>query len=191
MYLAVGMAISSLFVGCSLVVDREAGWHNFQTAVARAPQDGYTVYWLGNEFQAGGHTFTGPSVPDPSIAEVQGGGVVIDYDTHFAGGGAGLTLTLYSERAWAASPFSTETRLPRGAVVRQVTVAGLSGVLRLVPEQYTRTYTITLRLDARDGTVVLASTSPGIGRTPGTDLNPLTNEQTFLSVMQNLRPYPQ
>jgi hypothetical protein len=45
-----------------------------------------------------------------------------------------------------------------------------------------------------DEVVVVETNSLGGGRnaTPGgVDLNPLINEQTFLAVMQNLRPYPQ
>src|SRR5438477_8233438 len=56
---------------------RDQAYKNFLTAVAKAPQDGYTPYWLGRECEAGGLTFTGPSVPD-FCAYVEGDGVSMD-----------------------------------------------------------------------------------------------------------------
>ena len=40
-------------------------------------------------------------------------------------------------------------------------------------------------------TVVIASTAHTVGQAPGIELNPLTDADAFLAVMQNLRPYPE
>ena len=48
-------------------------FENFKTAIASADTDGYTPYWLGRGFTAGGLTFAGPYVGDLTVEKVQGG----------------------------------------------------------------------------------------------------------------------
>ncbi len=63
---------------------------NFKRVVATADKDGYTPYWLGREFTAGGFTFHGPYVSDLPGAKVEGGGVDMDYSADTPRGGDSL-----------------------------------------------------------------------------------------------------
>jgi hypothetical protein len=48
-------------------------FQNFVALAERAQEEGFTAYWLGRSFDAGGLTFEGPSVADFG-ADVTGGG---------------------------------------------------------------------------------------------------------------------
>jgi hypothetical protein len=72
--------------------------------VATAPQDGYTPYWLGRGFVAGGLTFTGPYTAD-FAEEVEGGGSWGVYIAKVGKQGAvTLSVRSYSAAAWARLP---------------------------------------------------------------------------------------
>jgi hypothetical protein len=181
------IAAAVFAAACTLGTDREAGWHNFQTAVAHAPQDGYTVYWLGREFQAGGLTFTGPDVADFGT-EVSGGGLEMSYNTSRGG----LNLTLYSPAAWQTRTESVRT--PANAIRKQVVVLGTTASLFVIPGGAGTDRPVNeLQLNVNlGGTWVRALAGSGGPITPGgPDTNPLVDEQTFLNVLQNLRPYLQ
>lgn len=160
----------------------EIAYRNFRTAVASVPDRQFQVYWLGREFTAGGAVFQGPYfVPIGGVAN-EG-----QLDIKYVGRGS-LTISLYSEAAWQAR--AAQAPLPVGAIKKDATVNGMTGELYIIPAG-TRPIN-ALRLDLRLGdTWVLALAGSGGAATPGgPDVNPLIDEETFLSVMQQLRPYP-
>ncbi len=165
-------------------------YDNFKTAVANADQQGYTPYWLGREFVAGGLTYKGPDVADFGD-EVDGGGVSMGYSARLARGGVSLNMSLYSRDAWSRAEVAGISRVGANASVRTVTVAGHTGTLVVIPSGTpgVRAIQLVLRLGE---TVVRASVPFTISATPGgASPDPLSDEATFLSVMQQLRPYPQ
>jgi hypothetical protein len=127
----------------------------------------------------------GPDVADFGT-EVAGGGVQMSYNANLGGG---LIVTLYSDTAWQKGGGTKP--LPKNTTSRSVTVKGVAAELFLVPAG-TRPVN-DVRLNFRLGnTMVEAVAQAGGPATPGgPDSNPLIDEQTFLSVMQQLRQYPQ
>jgi hypothetical protein len=163
-------------------------YDQFKTAVATASQDGYTPYWLGTSFKAGGLEFQGPFTA--VIAhEVSGGGVSTDYDADAPGGGiASVNITSYSPGAWSrvSAAFKTE---PASAV----RVAGHDARYSTssIPSRPVLEVSVTIQFGATTVVAYVNSLGSAHAPTPGPDLNPLIDEQTLLSVLQHLRPYPQ
>jgi hypothetical protein len=181
------LLLGALLSGCFGGVSRDPGqgYKNFQTAVAKAPQDGYAAYWLGRKFRAGGLTFTGPDVADFGT-EVTGGGVQMSYN---ANAGGGLVITLYSDAAWQQGGGTRP--LPKNTMTKNVTIKGIAGELFLVPAGTRPVNDVRLNLRLGNTMVEAIAQAGGSATSGGPDANPLIDEQTFLSVMQQLRPYPQ
>ena len=162
---------------------------NFKTVVATADKDGYTPYWLGRGFQAGGLEFRGPFAGDIGFSTgITGGGAQFDYYATLVPGHGAVTLSisLYSPQAWAQSPRNHPA--PPGASQGAVTVGIHGGQLVTVRDSIGVARYLEVQLGA---TVLFAIVNQSIPQTPGPDPNPLADEATFLAVMQNLRPYPQ
>ena len=97
---------------------------------------------------------------------------------------------MYSPTAWVRdgqrilNPSDPTTR-------RTVTVAGQQGELLSLQAGGLPVNQLVLVIQMGD-TVVVARATAGRPAPPGgPGLNPLVDEQAFLAVMQNLRPYPQ
>jgi hypothetical protein len=169
----------------------KSGYDNFLTAATAAPADGYTIWWLGREFTAGGATFTGPAVADIG-GRLDAGGVSMSYYPQAPLRTGSLDVSLYSRDGWSKAEAMGVNRLSRGATSRSVSVAGHQAILTVTPFPPAPSTTghLSLTVDLGD-TVALASVGrASLGRgTP--DTNPLLDEATFLSVMQHLRPYPE
>lgn len=60
-------------------VDPNTDYKNFLAAATRAPQDGYTMYWLGRNPTVGGLVFEGPGVSGFG-ADIEGGGINLHYN---------------------------------------------------------------------------------------------------------------
>jgi hypothetical protein len=162
----------------------QAGWNNFRTAVAS--DRNYDIYWLGREFDAGGQTFRGPEVPDGGIADIEGGGLTTLYD----GDIGELSITLYSRAAWDLALESRARGVQPTLMKEQVDVHGWPAELET--NYYRPGYTAARILVVDLGrTVIEAASGSVVPRTPGPEPNPLIDKETFLSVLQNLRPYPQ
>lgn len=166
------------------------GYHSFQTAVARAPKDGYTVYWLGRSFTAGGLTFTGPEVSGTEAGGLPGGGVDFSYNP--PGSGAGLNISLLSDAAWQRARGRVE-RTPGSAgwQTKQVMFLGRPAVLQWASAGTRPLDVLALILTLGDTHIVAGTSATGPLTPGGPDTNPLIDEQTFLSIMQQLRRYSQ
>ncbi|HEX5478188.1 MAG TPA: hypothetical protein VFY79_00560 [Dehalococcoidia bacterium] len=173
-------------------------YHNFETAAAKAPSQGYTMYWLGKRFQLGEVTYSGPTVPDFG-GEYDDGGATIAYAISDSGESTGddFLILLYSPSAWKLEAAAYETPNPRArdTTFEDITVAGKPARL-FVTKWLTGARRGDIRSIAveqqRGDTAVVVSATDGIDPTPGAEqANPLMDEQTFLSVVQHLRPYPQ
>jgi len=163
-------------------VDKTA-YDNFRTAVASVPDRHFQVYWLGREFNAGGVMFRGPYfVPVGGV--VNSNRLDIEYS-------AGLNIRLYSQSAWATAAPTVEHPSAGEPKRRSVVVGGRSAVLVTgsVPGRPINYQLLIIDFGDTVATVVAGAGGPV---TPGgPDANPLIDEATFLSVMQQLRPYPQ
>ena len=173
--------------GRAKVSPLDVGRAKFQTAIA-IPDRAYQVYWLGSEFTAAGLVFHGPLVPgfeEPSIDAIQ-----VEYNS--SPPVAGLDISLMSSAHWDAGRGRVLGPGPDRPTIRQVTVAGAAATLYTVPGSVGRPVGgLFLTVELGD-TVVYANTGSVGPATPGgPEANPLIDEQTFLAVMQNLRPYPQ
>jgi hypothetical protein len=159
---------------------------NFKTVVANAPNEGWTAYWLGKSFQAGGLEFNGPYVAD--FGDELTGGARATYAAPPSG--PILSLFLYSEAGWreARQQYSTK---PVGNVSRHVTIAGVAATIESSPGGTRPVNVITAYVPLGNTMVVAVANSGGSATPGGPDVNPLIDEQTFLDVLQHLRPYPQ
>ena len=101
-----------------------------------------------------------------------------------------LELVEYSPAAWGVAKNSLE-REPPGATSKLVTIQGQSATLLVIPAGTRPVNTVRLLLVFGDTHVFVAASAGGSLMPGGPDLNPLIDEQTFLAVMQNIRPYPQ
>jgi|CXWL01.1.fsa_nt_gi hypothetical protein len=159
---------------------QERGFSNFQTAVASADADGYTPYWLGREFEAGGMTFKGSHVSDYG-GEIEGG-----LNTNYidvSEDGLGILITLYGPDAWARNRDAIENS--PNSTSRPLQIAGRDATLMQLG-RFNKAAVVYF-----DDTVVVASVSGSTFLTPQPEPNPLVDEATFLAVLENLRPYPE
>jgi hypothetical protein len=187
--MALALALASCTGGKSPAQTPETAdehfFNNFKTAAASAGKDGYTPYWLGREFTAGGFVYSGPYLGDLPGERFDRGGMSVTYSPDSQRGGGSLDLLLYSRAAWEEDRSRQD-----GAATKYVTVAGQSAKLFVLSAGTRPVNQLRLLLTFGD-TTVLAIAYSGGAVTPGRpDVSPLIDEQTFLNVMQNLRPYP-
>lgn len=161
---------------------------NWKTALANAASEHYTLYWLGLDFSVQGVRLTGPIVSDfssddqPSLIEV---GYLPEGLIDRTSRTASLSLTELSRARWEQSG----SDLVSGAA-RPVLVAGAAAQLYNnlgIPKRPDGGLRVIIDFGA---TVVVADVKV-LNGAGGKDLNVLTDETAFLSVLQNLRPYPQ
>jgi hypothetical protein len=165
----------------------EDDYQNFVRAIETADEVGYKPYWLGRNFTHEGITFFGPSMPDFGGEIV--GGVGFTYDAPLDRGGGDIEIILISDSAWADSGFSGSPRAA-GTTVKTVTVVGVQATLLFIPAG-TRPINQTALIMEIAGTHIVARAHSGGAVTPGgPDSNPLIYEDAFLSVVEQLRPYP-
>jgi hypothetical protein len=107
--------------------------------------------------------------------------------------GAGIQLSLYSPAGWAPRRDRTLNPDPRAATItkKSISVLGRDATLisAAVGERPINGLVVVVELG--DTTIVVATAAGGNPTPGGPELNPLIDENTFLDVLQNLRPYPQ
>jgi hypothetical protein len=174
---------------------RTQGLRNLEKIAAS--ERNYDLYWLGPGFTAGGIEYWGPDVDDPdsdtaAIGEVRGGGLGMYYLPSSTTCCGDLNLVLYSRPAWEM----LQDRRRRGAQPRfeskEVEVNGQPAELRTVFNNPDPGIAARVLVVDYGGTVVYAVTgSTNSSTATAPDTNPLIDEEAFLAVMQNLRPYPE
>ncbi len=90
---------------------------------------------------------------------------------------------------WQAKQASAQ--LPEGAMLKSTVVQGVPGQLHVIPAGTRPINALRLRVHLGQTWVLAEAGASGAATPGGPDANPLIDEQTFLSVMQQLRPYPQ
>jgi hypothetical protein len=187
--------IVALLSGCVFVSDQAKPDPNqYLTPIAEAQAAGLTPYWLGPTIE----TDKGPlraveGIFPQGYAGVGLHGIQITYYNGDRVIGT-LDVRTFPKAGWAAvEPQARALDFP-SAKRKNVSVAGHDAELIAVPDGI-RPINVYLLIVAAGGQVVMMATNSlgsGPNATPGgADLNPLINEATFLSVMQNLRPHPQ
>jgi len=152
---------------------------------------GLPVYWLGREFTVDGLVFRGPEVAKFG-AEVEGGGIHMDYLASVDGGNTGMELTIYSRDAWGLVEDSMMNPGLPGVTRRAVTVGGREGELLFLPLDTRPLNVLRLVLDFGDVVVVAVARAGGAVYPGGPDYSPFINNPDLLpQVMEDLRPYPQ
>lgn len=167
-------------------------YQNFETAGAKAPSQGYTMYWLGKQFTVGDTTYSGPTYPGFG-GDIDGGGATIAYDISLSGervSGDDFLIHLYAPAAWSLYGRAYETPNPRSreTTFEDITVAGKPARLFvtkwLTGARRGEVRSIAIEQQLGDTAVVISATH-GDNPTPGAGTpNPLMDEQTFLSVVR-------
>jgi hypothetical protein len=172
-----------------IVIEHERStFENYKDAAARAEEEGYTPYWLGRTFEAGGLTFYGPFAP-PRDAFTRGGSVSATYVANTAAGDAVVRLELES-----VSPAEWERTGARGGAPgtfhTSVVVRGVRRYMQEMPGAPGVPETRRIILEFVDTVVDVQASAGGAPVEGGADANPLLDEATLVSVLEDLRPYP-
>jgi hypothetical protein len=193
LFALIAVAAAALCTSCDPNDDSEAHLDKyFLRDVAAMQAMGLPVYWLGTEFTVDGHVFRGPYVSEFG-AEVEEGGMQMDYVAAIDGANIGPTLTIYSRAAWELAKDRVTNPTTPGASRRTVSVLGKDAQMFLTPGGARPLNAMWLVVDL-DEVVAVARTNSVVGATPsaGSDLNPFINNPDLLvQVMQGLRPYPE
>jgi len=177
--------------------DTDQYFQNFVKLAERANEEGFTAYWLGRSFEAGGLTFEGPGVADFG-ADVTGGGIDMSYAARVQGGGTvPLNITLYTPEAWLyaeneiceSGRCQTQSRDP--STRETVRLLDRDAELLLIAGGARPVNVAVVIVDLGDTMVVAKAhaTSSTVGGGP--DPNPLIDPKELLRVMEGLRPYPE
>lgn len=172
--------------------DGDTGYDNFQTAVAS--DRNYDIFWLGREFSGGGLTFHGPDAQamGSRIGEVEGGGLSTYYSSARCDDGAcsELQLVMYSRDAWAQIQAKRSAAPSPRFQSKAVEIDSRPAELRtIMGDRHPVSAQVLIVEYGR--TIVEASTGALIPSTATAEQpNPLIDETTFLSVMAELRPFP-
>ena len=152
---------------------------------------GLPVYWLGTEFTADGSVFRGPYVAEFG-AEVEGGGIAMDYLATVDGGNTRLGLTVYGSDAWELVKDSITNTRAAGVTRRAVSVQGRESELILQSAGARPPNAIWLVVDLGDVMAVADANSGGAVSPGGPDYSPfINNPDLIIQVMEDLRPYPE
>jgi len=184
--------LALISLACDIVGDDAPDPEAYRTPVAQAQAAGLTPYWLGPEFSAGGLSFDFIEGTFPQgVAGVRVNGLQLSY---LARDGYTVRATAdvltFSKTQWATA--ADRVRYPAGVtgVTRKnVTVGGRHAELISMPLGARPVNSRQLIIEFDDA-VVLGQTTAVLAN-DGRQINPLIDEQTFLSVMEQLRPYPQ
>jgi hypothetical protein len=169
----------------------------FLTPVAEAQAAGISPYWMGEAFPAETLTFEirakaewFETDAEPHLnlnygADTQEGAIPFDLQSLSEDGAA--------SKLEDARRVATLLQLPTAQTTeRPVVVGPWYGILLVLPGPTEPANELWLFVEVGDGVVVLAeaiSVSTGV---PGTDANPLLNEDLLIStVAEHLRPYPE
>jgi hypothetical protein len=167
----------------------EQAYEEFLTAVAKPLQRNFTVYWLGREFSVSTVRYDGPRYAKSLAANSQDE-LDLTYNARRPDNTGGLNLGLYivSAAGWNAVKYKLLSGVT--AAPRDLTVAGRPAQLYAVKDRLIVNELVAV-VDFGDALAV-ATTSVDAGDPRATpNANPLIDEATFLSALQNLRPYPQ
>jgi hypothetical protein len=195
---ALGVVLVSVAVGIASACQsgdyasaKQKDYDRFVAAAASAPSDGYAPYWLGREFRAGGLTFRGPGVGGIGD-DVEGGGLEANYSAEVLKDSyVELQLVMYSPKAWSLAIVRVLNQPEPRRRRKTAQVRGENAELLIVPAGTRPINALVLIVSFGDTTIQAIASSGGPATPGGPDLNPLIDEATFLSVLQNLRPYPQ
>ena len=189
----IALAVLAAPMGCDPNDQSEEGLDkSFLRDVAAMQAMGVPVYWLGTEFTVDGHVFRGPYVSEFG-AEVEGGGIQMDYVTAIDGANIGPTLTIYSRPAWELAKDRMTNPTTPGASRRTVSVLGKDAEMFSTPGGARPLNATWLVVDLNDVVAVARANSViAPAARGGGELNPFINNPDLLvQVMQDLRPYPQ
>ncbi|MEX2245690.1 MAG: hypothetical protein WEC75_03295 [Dehalococcoidia bacterium] len=164
--------------------------NRYKTAVAHAQESGLeNVYWLGPELEVQTVVFDSIAGFYPEgVAGDPVGGVQLAYFNreNFRGR---LEITTLSPSDWAR--VEDKVRNPPQPPIRseKVVIGGREGDLIATIALGRDPNGLKLVIDFGDS-FVIAQTNVAIAA-GGRDVNPLMDEDTFLAVMEELRPYPE
>ena len=161
------------------------GFDIFKAAVAS--DRNYDVYWLGRDPEVLGSAYAGPAAlarSDPG-GQVEGGGLV----TFYGQDPSWLEIDMYSLDGWDRITASR----PKSVRYESKSLTIDNHPAELLTRHNEGGDVQSRRLVVHfERTVVEATTGAVVPSTPtAPQPNPLTDEATFLAVMQNLRPYPE
>lgn len=161
----------------------------FLTAVARPIQRNFRVYWLGRQFTAGAVVLDGPEFATANAANDTEEFQTI-YVSHQSTSGRGLLeLYLFSRAGWPAARQNLLGSIPETAG-KTVDVANRPARLfEIMNGKYLNRLVAVIEFD--DGLVVATANRDAAHPDATPNANPLIDEQTFLSVLEKLRPYPE
>jgi hypothetical protein len=195
-YFAVAVLAASFAFSCVSITGggEELDPERYKTPVAQAVEAGLRPYWLGPAFELGGLSFNSVEAEFPEGAAGQRiDGVEIRYAAivDYARKGS-LDLSTFRKSDWAMAEGAL--RSPQG-IAGDSNDARIQGreaeiiTLSTATRPLNRIYVI---MDLGDQVLLVQTASRSTGGRGGIpDVNPLLDQATLLSVLENLRPYPE
>jgi hypothetical protein len=165
---------------------------DFAEPVEDARAEDVTVYWLGQEFDAGGQRFILYPVADfTDDDDSRYPGLSFDYFAAAGGGGTVRTgFEMYSKAGSGSQIMLDRAAAVQGASAEEVTVGKWSSTLFTLPSPSRPVNKLYLFVDFGD-TMVIVQASSGRTGVLGTDPNLLIDKDLLIqTVAENLRPYP-
>jgi len=188
---ALVLACAALAAGCaqSLMEEGEYDPDRYKTAVAQAQEAGHTAYWLGPRFEVGGAVFDAIEGYYPQgAAGISVDGVELVY-YNLEDSRGDLSITTLDQDDWATVEEHVRNPKQPPRKTKVVTVAGKDAYL-ISTQLFGRDPNgLKLLIDYGDS-FVIAYTGAAVSEA-GANLNPLLDEETFLALLEGLRPYPQ
>ena len=163
----------------------------FLTPVAEAQAAGVTVYWLGEEFQAGSLLFEITAGSELISRTGNGPGLELTYSAELERGSITFDVESYSRQSGEPEAWREAASQVRGATSQDVRVGNWDGELLFLPLGTRPVNQLWLFLEVGP-TVVIAQAPSGGPGIPGEDSNPLIQADLLIEVMEeHLRPYPE
>jgi hypothetical protein len=189
-------AWSALLAGCGVALQEQDGaaveHPEFLTPVAQVREAGVVLYWLGEEFEAGSLLFQ--IAGSGQVISRTGGtpGLSLNYNAETERGGTvGVDVESYPAASGEPSAARDAAMEVRGATSKRVEVGPWPGELFMLPAGTRPVNQIWVFIDLGP-TIVVAQVSSVSTGVPGTDSNPLLEEDLLLfTLAANLRPYPE
>jgi hypothetical protein len=162
----------------------------YLTPVSEAVDAGLQPYWLGPSITAGSETYSYIEGEYPEgISGFQLNGIELVY-----GSGSGmvvLDVRTIPTGEWPAAEAEVRERKRREVERQEISVAGLTAELVTHASGSRPISAYILIIETPEAAVVVSVPSGGSPTPGGPDRNPLIDYETFLSVVENLRPYPE
>ena len=172
--------------------EQRAEFPGFLTPVAIAESAGVDIFWMGTEFDGGSLAFELTAGSELINRTGRGPGLEITYvGGSLDEGGVAFDVESYTKESGEAAAAREQAEAVRGASSHEVAVGPWPATVFTLPGGNRPVNALWMFVDVGE-TIVLIQSQAGTTGIPGTDFNPLIQEDLLIEVVEeHLRPYPE